>query len=352
MGLLSFLRKTIGGGPEVRAQASNALDQYSEMAQTHLANQQFDDAARILQQIVESDPSRDQDRLALAMSYWQLEQVALCRHHLSYLSARAISEPIREYARVQLEQYENALGLGQLDRRLASMQEASLQEQVASPTAPASVFTRLARLLLRQGRLSGDSDIYSRVLPLLDVGKQRHPDDASILELLINCYLRYDPEQRLERTIRELELVDPESDVLKTLSRRSPEDDDILRRISERINALFEQATAGESSLRQAALNGMRDIVLNAPNNPHYRVAYAFALLANGFQAEALKHATLLSTEIIEEHALHFNLGQIFWMCGDAERGRRHLELALGYAATNEERQDVLARIRDLESPG
>ena len=118
--------------------------------------------------------------------------------------------------------------------------------------------------------------------------------------------------------------------------------------MSARVNSLFEQATNGDDATRSAALDGLHRIVAEAPDNPWYRVTYAFALAANGAHDEALSHAAILSQLSLESHASHFNLAQIYCLSGDPDNGRRHFELALRYASTDDERQDVRDRIREL----
>src|SRR6185295_14643689 len=113
---------------------------YSDVAKAYVAMDRFDDAIGLLRQIVEADGTREPDRLALGMAYAQVGQIALCRHHLTFLASHATFDPVRESARTQLEQYERELGLGEMDQRLVRLQEASLREQMASPSAPAAVF--------------------------------------------------------------------------------------------------------------------------------------------------------------------------------------------------------------------
>jgi hypothetical protein len=90
-------------------------------------------------------------------------------------------------------------------------------------------------------------------------------------------------------------------------------------------------------------------MVTTFPTNPNYRSVYAFALGLTGNKEEALTQAEIAAENAIEDHSLHFNLGQVFWMGGDDVRGRHHLELSIKFAATEEERQDALERIAYLE---
>lgn len=338
------------GELESRARVSGNPDQYADLARAYIVLRRFDDAVDILSRLVEFDASRDEDRFSLAMSYWQLEQVELCRLHLAHVAEHAVSEPLRSRANVELRQYVEALGLGELDKQLMLRQEASLREQLTNVSAPAVSFIRLGRLLLRRGRLTGEADMQACAATTLEDGHQRHPKDPTILELLIFCYLHHDAGERLDRALHELEQIDPESDLLNDLKRQRPEDSESVQRVAERVKGLLQQASTGNPPTRQAALKGLGAIVANAPTNTQYRLAYAFALVGNSEYSKALENAMLLSQTSIESHAFHFNLGQIFWLSGDDVRGRFHLELSLRYAHTDEERKDVRDRIAYLEA--
>jgi hypothetical protein len=67
-----------------------------------------------------------------------------------------------------------------------------------------------------------------------------------------------------------------------------------------------------------------------------------------GQHAAALQQAELLERNPADTHSFHFNLGQVYWLCGDASKGRQHLQLAYDYANNDQERQDAKDRISDL----
>jgi tetratricopeptide (TPR) repeat protein len=333
-----------------RAEASGGNPEaWAEAAQGFFVARMFPDAIHILRQLVERAPEQDTHRLNLAMAYWQIEDVELCRYHLAHLVKHGRTAELRDYARAQLEQYETSLGLTSRDGELAALQERSLQEQIAAPTS----YVRLGRLWNRQGKLAGDENATARVTALLEEGSRRFPQNIGILELLILCYLRHDPEGRLGDVMRALEKGDPESPVFQKLEGivDSADAERHRRQMSGRANALLRQATKGDNAVRAAALSGLRRMIAVAPNNLDYRLTFAFALGANGAHSEALEQATLLSRQSIESHSYHFNLGQIFWLSGDPTNGRRHLEMAFRYATNEQERQDVRDRIADLENP-
>ncbi|HEY0464060.1 MAG TPA: hypothetical protein VGC79_07620 [Polyangiaceae bacterium] len=333
-----------------RARSSGATNDYRALAGAMLSASRVDDAIALLSQLLERDDARDADRLSLAIAYSQVEQIALARHHLLHLVEHSESAPMREDARRQLEYYDAWLGLGPLDQELARLQEASLRERCEAPDASAALYVRLARFWLRRGRMDGDPSSYPQVARLLEGARRHFPLEPAILEILISCYLRDDPEGMLDETMRELDRVDPDSDILKALSGVDEVTPSTRAQVASRVDALFAQATQGEPASRHSALQGLRQIVANTPQNPAYREAYAFALLANDEHAQALEQARLLARGAGEGHAVHFNIGQIFWFAGDAERGRKHLDLASRYATSPEEQEEVLERVRYLES--
>ena len=68
-----------------------------------------------------------------------------------------------------------------------------------------------------------------------------------------------------------------------------------------------------------------------------------------GHCEEAAQQAKILDSVDEPSHSFHFNLGQIFYYCGDRVKGRTHLELAAKYASDEQERRDAWERISDLE---
>ncbi|MBK8058679.1 MAG: hypothetical protein IPK33_12675 [Gemmatimonadetes bacterium] len=274
---------------EKRAESSNDPARSSELAQGYFAARRFDEANRLFDELIRFDPARDEDRLNLAMCFWQLGHVALCRHQLAHLSAHAASDAMRAFAADQLRHYETALGLRGIDKELAELQEASLREQIASNDAEAAAYTRLARLLIRQDGSPATQMDMRRRASVLEDGRRRFASEAPILELLVFCYLNLGRHGPLDEVIRDLERVDPESDILRTL--RAPgNDQSIIEQRMARVNALFQEATSGEGPARDAALNGKREIVAHAPGTAQYRLALAFALLANDGKSGSIEN--------------------------------------------------------------
>jgi len=129
--------------------------------------------------------------------------------------------------------------------------------------------------------------------------------------------------------------------------------DDETGRWSDDMNARAQQLLMeiqnGDAAQVEAALAELARIACGAPANWNYRLNYAFGLLIAGRSDDAVAEAGVLAEQDIPEHSFHFNLGQIFWGSGAVEQGRHHLGLALEYATTDEERQDVFDRLAELD---
>jgi hypothetical protein len=225
---------------------------------------------------------------------------------------------------------------------LCEHQIAALRERVALEEADAKDYQRHARLVLRNPPARGEDRSIEEASALLESAHAKFPNDASILELLISCYLRSDPERRLDDTVRQLERVAPDSDVLHVLS--AIEDSDAIaysQALLHRVQRLFEQSQTNDQALRQTALNELRFVVRAFPANSDYRWFYAMALIGAGRLDEALQQAEVMARAADESHSRHFNVAQVFWHCNARECAQHHLDLALQYATTDEERQDV-----------
>jgi hypothetical protein len=356
-----LLDRVRNGLNEERLRALDELVQYAQRAGQldiwntagvgfHLAGQ-HGQATSIFEQLVQAAPDHDVYRLNLATSLSQTEQVERCRFQLRYVAEHGSTEQARRYAGEQLLGYEEFLGLSDRDRKLQDLQISSLRRALEQPGTPAESYVRLARMLYPRS-MFGDEKKLAEATTVLEKGQAAFPDETSILEPLILCYLHHDPEGRLPGVVSRLEQVAPHSPVLRLLEGVTDEKvRDFAAQMDQRMRSLFASVSDNDSSpaSRQAALDDLCRIVSRYPDNPNYRVTYAFALLVLDRKEDALVQARILDPVAIESHSFHFNLGQIFWIGGDAERGRHHLNLALLYAKDDQERQDARERIADLD---
>lgn len=309
-----------------------------------------DQATHIFDSLVKSYPEKDVYRLNLATSYSQTEQIELCRHHLRYLAAHGSNEEFQRIGREQLEGYERFLGLTEEDQRLRDLQIRSLRRAIGSPERTPDNFIALARLLILRSKLEPEGNWLAESTSVLEEGKEAFPKEPRILELLVAGYLRHDPNGRLPETLALLEKIAPDSTVVEMLATQNKEEANAFsENIYQRANGLMQRAIESKDDhVREAAIQDLGNIVAMYPRNTGYRLLYAFSLMGIGRREAGLEQARHLAETPSESHSFHFNLGQIFWICGDPAQGQHHLGLALRYAENEQEMQDVRDQITEL----
>ncbi|MBW4504719.1 MAG: hypothetical protein KME57_35540 [Scytonema hyalinum WJT4-NPBG1] len=331
------------------ARKTNNPEDWNLLALGLQAASRFEQAVEIFDWLVQSLPENDVYRLSLATTYSQTGQFELCRYQLQKLIEHGSTEEFRQLGQEQLEGLERFLKQTEQDRLLRQLQLDSLRENIQSGQASVDNFQQLGHLLLQMHVRNREQSWLDEAISILEQGRQLFPDAVGILEYLARCYLSKDPYNRLEEVVNKLEKVAPDSEVLEILmgidDNQSCEFQEQMR---QRTHKLLELSQSKNPKLRTTALQELQKIVGMSPENPEYRGIYAFALGATGQYEAAIHQAELIADIAPETHEMHFNLGQIFWMCGDANRSRHHLELSLRYAKNEQQRQEVMAQIVDL----
>lgn len=336
-----------------RAQKSGDPEHWNVFALGLQAAGRLEDAINIFKQLIEAFPDRDIYRLSLATTYSQAAQFELCRYHLRYLEEHGASEEMRDVAKEQLTGMEHFLKKTALDEQLQQLQIASLRERIQSGEVSADDYQKLGKLLLLRERQGFEDVSLDETTAILEQGQKHFPEAEGVLELLIACYLRKDPQNRLKPVLKTLEKINPNSQLLQLVANiDDAERASYAQQMSRRMQELMMQVQAKDPELTKAAIEELRKIITMYPSNPDYRLTYAFALCIVGQCTEAMEQAELLDQNDIPSHTYHFNLGQIFWLCGDPLRGRQHLDLSIQYASTDEEKQDALERIAYLSKGG
>jgi tetratricopeptide (TPR) repeat protein len=311
----------------------------------------FDEEIDILMQLVNNVPSNDVYRLNLATAYSQVESIDLCRFHLRTLIEQASTEEMRRIGEEQLRGYESFLGLGESDTQLRNHQVDYIEERIAiDPGAPQN-YIALSRLLERIGKLEPGGDLFERAAEVLEQGLAACTDCQELLENLSFCYLHADPKNRMNTVVDELEAIAPNSRILESLANVFREGGGPgSQTLSARVRMLMQEVGQKDEALSEAALRDLARIVDTNSDTTSYRLSFAFCLGMTGRTEAAKRQAERLEQVQNCEHGHHFNLGQIFWWCGDPDRGRHHLQLALRYATSEEEKKDVHDRIAELEA--
>jgi len=311
----------------------------------------FDEEIDILTQLVVRLPSNDVYRLNLAIAYSQVESIDLCRFHLRFLINHASTEEMRHLGEEQLRTLESFLGLGDGDIKLRNLQVDFLEESIAADQSVPRNYIELSRLMMRISKFEPGADLFGRAADVLEQGLAACKDRQEILENLSFCYVYSDPKQRMNAVVKELEAIAPDSRILESLANVSREGGGSgSETLSTRVHLLMQQVEQKDEELSVAALRDLARIVDTYSETTSYRLNYAFCLGMTGRIEEAMHQAERLDRVQNREHGFHFNLGQIFWWSGDPARGRHHLQLALQYATSEQEKNDARERIAELEA--
>jgi tetratricopeptide (TPR) repeat protein len=333
------------------AEQSNDPDNWNVAAFGLHRLQRFDEEIEILTQLVEKSPSTDVYRLNLATAYSQVESIDLCRFHLQFLVDHASTEEMRRLGDEQLRGYESFLGLGKSDTQLRDLQVNFLEESIAADPSVPRNYIALSRLIERLSKFEPGMDLFGRAAEVLERGLATCTDRQEILENLSFCYIHADPKQRMNAVVKELEDIAPDSRILESLANVFREGGGSgSEALATRVQMLMQQVWQKDEALREAALRDLARIVDTYSDATSYRLSYAFCLAMTGRTEEAMRQAERLDQIQGCEHGFHFNLGQIFWLSGDPGRGRHHLQLAVQYATSEQEKKDACERIAELEA--
>jgi hypothetical protein len=308
------------------------------------------DARGIFIDLVERHQGRDDFRLNLAAVHSQLSETTLCQYHLSHLTEKTKNEAIRKIARDQLDGYRRFLGIDEVNLRLRAMQLSAIRARAARGAASAADYEAAARKHMLVHSVHGIVESLHAAERVVSDGLASFPDAPKLLEFQVLVSLKLGDDAAANDAALQLDKVVPGSSVVAQIQQFGRHHGEI-RRWSDNMNArarqLLTEIKNGDAARLEAALAELAKIAGSAPANSSYRLNYAFGLFIAGRTDDALAEASILAEQNIPEHSFHFNLGQIFWGSGAVEQGRHHLELALQYATTNEERQDVFGQLAD-----
>jgi tetratricopeptide (TPR) repeat protein len=332
-----------------KAQATQGESDLKYLALGLVLAGRLTEASNLYLVLVNSYPDVDSYRISLATAYTQAGQFELSKYHLRHVINHGTSEEERAFAGEQLAGLENHLGQTDQNQRYLQLQINSLRERIANEGTDATAYQRLGRLLLRR-EWGGSSEVGDQdAVSVLEEGHRLFPESVEILEYLTLCYLRHDPLGHLDATLLKLEKLAPHSAALQSLRNIDEQTSaEYYQENSQRAHVLLQHAQSEDVELQSAALHELERMVTRWPSNPEYRTTYAFALMVVGRFEDAIIQATKLIEHAGESHNAHFNIGQIFWICGDESQGRRHLNLALQYARNKQEQEDVVDRITEL----
>jgi tetratricopeptide (TPR) repeat protein len=333
------------------AQTSQDPEIWNFLGLAYVISGRPDDAVGIFNQLVELFPQIDKYRHNLGTAYLQSEQFAMARYHFRQLVQYGTNEKDRSNAQKSLAVLDQMTKMEPLEDKFRELKIAALRERLSEHNKSPEDYQKLGFLFIKMQFENRPLASWSEITALLEAGQAKHPKALGILELLVLCYSRIERDGRLPNILRQIEKIAPDSNIMQIADNYSKQEAAAFtEKMDKRARDLYNQSQSQDPILRKAAIDDLEKIITRFPSNAGYRWWYAFALGGTGNREGAIHQAEILAATASEEHSIHFNIGQIFWIFGDSTRGRKHLELAYQYATTEQEREDASNQIAYLEA--
>lgn len=324
-------------------------DSLNELALGYQLAKRFNEAIDIYEQLIQSFPEEDVYRLNLATTYSQIPQFELCKYHLRYLMEHGSTDEMRKLAQQQLSGLTAFLGQKEKDQSLRQLQIDSLRNTIASGQGKVEDYQQLGRIVLQMHHIDSNEQWLDEATSVLEMGLEDFPNDVTMMENLVLCYLFRGDDSRLDALLKELEKLAPHSTVFDILNNLDDKDSEqFLQRKLNHAYSLVAHVQSGDDKLKSAALHELQRMVAMARSNIDYRIAYSWALLSAGKRTEALNQALIMEKTPRQTHEFYFNVGQIFWHSGDPGKGKYYLEKSSQYATNDKDKQDTTKVIAEL----
>jgi tetratricopeptide (TPR) repeat protein len=290
-----------------------------------------EDAVPILEWLVDRDPSADTFRISLSSVYSTLREFASAERHLRWVIANSPQQQNRLLAESQLAGLSDFLGRNPDDIALRDLQATALEERVSSEVASADDYHRLIRLYFSESLRDSERDWLGSATAAAYRGYLVYPTDVAILQMLVLCYMRYDPEGRLAEIIAALRQVDPSADVLR-VGAEAAVFESREHVSSGKLHRLISYALSDDEQLKASAVSDLKLFTREYPGDPAIRLGLAIALSANRKHQELRVQLELLRCAGTVSFDFHFNLGQLFSSVGDITSAQHQFEIATSLA--------------------
>lgn len=229
------------------------------------------------------------------------------------------------------------------DKRLREFQMAYFAEGLQDGRTGSVHYDRLARLTLELGQTDELGSRMASAIQVLEDGLTENPDSTLLLEGLARCLAGAGQAERLDETLRRIEELNPDSEVLRRfsagagISNPAGVDDNTF----ELVSFLAEAASSDDSEEVDAAIADLQDMVGGMPRSSIVRLMFGYAVINAGDREAALEQASLLADSAGSSHEEHYNVAQLFYRGTDLLNAQRHAELAMRYASTDGDRADA-----------
>jgi len=345
-----------------RAEQAEALRRLQEDAaavdrrKLHIAGLGFarlgraDEAIAAFERASKLDPADALDVVNVAVGLMSIGETERARRRLMPLAQG--DDNTSETARRYLAEIDRIQQAADREIRFAELRVAALRERFLAGTATIDELVQLSRSLasfVTNGRAGYD---WAEVTRVLETVRERDPRNVEALELLTAAYGATGQDAQMDKAVRDLEKIAPDSVVFQTIDGQQPGYHKWYNEsMGARIDNLLKEAIRGGADAKDA-LQSLQALVQRFPDNDYYHMALMCALSVNSDNPGAIAQAEWLGERPNPTHERQFIVAQVFLSAGDRQRAEEHFAEACRLARTDQDRQDSLDRLAYLRGRG
>jgi hypothetical protein len=316
--------------------------------------QRFVDAAHVFQRLValgDAYPQSVINHLSLGSVYEDLGWYACSEYQRNEATRGADDEEIKDLCRNELEHLSEAVNWEQAEAEFQRLKFACAVETIELGSVELVQYEHLARATHHTFDPDPEQGRTAKAQSLLECAVVDYPDSAELLYAQLHCCLVLRDSKRRDELMRMLEDLEPESIELSLIVANvaAGDADPALPRSARSFldlhNLISADPTEADRAPRLAAVSDLRALARRYPCSLDICTSYAYGLMQTG-QLELL-HDYVGHLRLLErpEHNFHYNFCQFMQALGEPRLVRHHLDLAMQFATTPEERSDV-AKLR------
>lgn len=312
--------------------------------------QRFANAARVFQRLValgDAYPQSVINNISLGSVYEDLGWYACSEYQRNEAMRGARDEEIEGLCRNELEHLSEVVNREQAEAEFQRLKFECAVETIALGSVELVQYEHLARTTRDTFDPDPEHGRTAKAQSLLECAAVDYPDSTELLHALLHCCLVLRDSERRDELMRMLEDLEPESIELSlhvanvAAGSADPALPKSARSFLDLHDLISADPTGADRALRLAAVSDLRALARRYPCSLDICTSYAYGLMQTG-QLELLRdyvgHLRLLKRP---EHNFHYNFCQFLQALGKPELARHHLDLAMQFATTPEERSDA-----------
>jgi hypothetical protein len=319
----------------------------------------FTDAAYVFRKLVALGGTSSQvaiNRLSLGSVFEDLGWYACSEYQRKEAMNSTSDEETQNLCRNQLEHLSEVVSSEETEAKFQWLKFECAVEDIELGSPGLTHYEHLARAA--RGTFDPDPQRgrTAKAQSLLECAVIDYPDATELLHALLHCCLVLGNSERRDELMRLLEDLEPESTELSRLVAAvaagglDPALPASARAFSDLHGLVSADTAEADQGLRLAAVSDLGALAHRYPCSLDICSSYAFGLIQTE-QLEFLRgyidHLRLLERPV---HVFHYNFCQLLYVLGEPELARHHLDLAIRFATTREERSDA-AELRGRFEP-